>query len=127
MDVMFLYLWREKGTFQITTIFRLPDHIGNVATWTETQWELNKVKEIQMNLPMLCNATEIGPITFPEKMSFSALTHLCKSFGSNVIVIENNTSLLQALELTENINCKYEYIFWFIIHQCSVHLIFEEF
>ena len=56
---------------------------------------------------MLCNATEVGPITFSEKMSFSTLTHLCKSFGSNVIVIENHTSLLQALELTENINCKY--------------------
>ena len=90
----------------ILTIFRLPDHIGNVATWTKTQWELNKVKEIQMNLPMLCNATEIGPITFPEKMSFSALTRLCKSFGSNVIVIENHTSLIQALNLTEHLNCK---------------------
>ena len=60
---------------------------------------------------MLCNATKVGPITFPEKIVFSALTRLCKSFGSNVIVIENHTSLLQALELTENINCEYGYIF----------------
>ena len=87
-------------------MFRLPDRIGNVATWTRKQWELDKVKEIHMSLPSLCSATKVGPITFPEKMSFSALTRLCKSFGSNVIVIENQTSLIQALKLTEYINCK---------------------
>ena len=62
-----------------------------------------------MNLPLLCNPTKAGPITFPEKLGFSALTHLCKMFGSKVFVIENDTSLQQALKLTEHIDCNEEY------------------
>ena len=64
-----------------------------------------------MQLPLLCNATKAGPITFPDTLTNSALTQLCKSFGSNIFVIENHKSQLQALELTEHVDCKYGYIF----------------
>ena len=89
--------------------FRLPDLIGNIATWTETQWELNKVIKIDMELPCLCNATKSGPIAFPKKLSFPALKHLCKRFGSKVFLIENKKTLQQALEVTDHIDCDAEY------------------
>ena len=89
----------------ILTIFRLPNHVGNIATWTEDQWELKKVKKIDLKIPLLCNATKTGPITFQEKMSFSALTLLCKRLESKVFVIEDHAFLQQALELTEHMDC----------------------
>ena len=89
----------------ILTVFRLPDHVGNIANWTETLWEAKKIRKTDMKLPSLCNATKVGPITFPEKFKFSTLTHLCKSFRSKVFVIENRISLQHALDLTEDIDC----------------------
>ena len=86
-------------------VIRLSDHVGNIANWEETLWEVNKIKKTDMKLPSLCNATKVGPITFPEKIRFSTLTHLCKSFRSKVFVIENHTSLQHALDLTEDIDC----------------------
>ena len=61
-----------------------------------------------MKLPSLCNATKAEPITFPEKLSFFALTHLCKTLGSKVFVIESHASQQQALEVTEHIDCVHE-------------------
>ena len=61
-----------------------------------------------MELPTLCKPTEAAPITFKEKMTFPTLINLCQSLGSNVYVIENQTALQQALEVTkdiENIDC----------------------
>ena len=87
------------------TFFRLPGHSGNIANWTETVWEVKKIKRIDMKLPSLCNTTKVGPITFTEKFRSSTLTHVCKSFRSKVFVIENRKSLQHALELTEDIDC----------------------
>ena len=58
-----------------------------------------------MKLPSLCNTTKARPITFPKQLSFPTLTNLCKGFGSKVFVIANQTSLQQALELTEHMDC----------------------
>ena len=69
------------------------------------QWELNKVKKVDMKLPLLCNAIKAEPIAFLEKMSLLTLMHLCKRFGSKIFVIENHPSLQKALELTEDIDC----------------------
>ena len=88
-----------------TYIFSLPDHIGNIATWTEAQWKLKKVKKIEMKLPSLCNASKTGLITFPEKMSFPNLKQMCKRFGGKAFAIESQKSLQKALELTEDIDC----------------------
>ena len=88
-----------------TYIFSLPDHVGNIATWTEAQWELKKVKKINTKLPSLCDATKTGLITFPEKMSFSNLKQMCKRFGGKAFAIESQKSLQQALELTEDNDC----------------------
>ena len=92
-------------------IFSLPDHVGNIATWTEAHWKLKKVKKIDMKLPLLCNATKTGLITFPEKMSFPNLEQMCKRFGGKAFAIESHESLQQALELTEDNDCGHaEYI-----------------
>ena len=79
-----------------TYIFSLPDHIGNIATWTEAQWKLKKVKQINMKLPSLCNAPKTGLITFPEKMSFPNLKQMCKRFGGKALAIESHKSLQKA-------------------------------
>ena len=98
-------LYLRSCILLILTIFRLPDNVGNIATWNEIQWELKNVKTIDIELPSLCTASKIGPITFPEKFSFSTLTHFCKRFGSEVFVLENHASLKQALKLAEDIDC----------------------
>ena len=99
------FLGNRTCILLIFTIFRLPNYVGNIAAWTEKQWELKKVQKIDMKIPLLCNATKTGPITFPEKMSFSALTDLCKRLESKVFVIEDHALLQQALELTEHMDC----------------------
>ena len=88
-----------------TYIFSLPDHVGNIATWTEAQWELKKVKQIDTKLPSLCNAPKTGLITFLEKMSFPNLKQMCKRFGGKAFAIESQKSLQQALEITEDNDC----------------------
>ena len=62
-----------------------------------------------MKLPSLCKVTKAEPITFPEKLSFPTLTHLCKGFGGKVFVMENHTSLLKALQVTEHVDCDEKY------------------
>ena len=88
-------------------IFRLPDHVGNIATWSDTHWnwESWKINKIDTKLPLLCKPTKPGPITFLEKLSFITLTNLCKKFGSKVFVIEDHKSLQQALEVTKDMDC----------------------
>ena len=60
-------------------------------------------KKNDVELPTLCKPTIAAAITFKEKMTFPTLLTLCKSLGSNVYVIENQTSLQQALEVTKHI------------------------
>ena len=64
---------------------------------------MKKIKKIDLELPTLCKPTEAAPITFTEKMTFPTLINLCKSLGSEVYVIENQSSLQQALKVTKNI------------------------
>ena len=88
-------------------LFRLPDHVGNIKTWTKTQWELKTVKRIDMKLTSLCNAKN-ALITFPERVQFPTLTHFCKRFGGRAFSIESHASLQQALEVTKPIYCGLE-------------------
>ena len=87
--------------------------MGNIVDWTNSEWELLNMQEINVEFSEMCKASKLGPIIVPEKLPAVHFRHLCQKLGGKMFVITNEETRKTAVDLRQSqnglgsCNCKY--------------------
>ena len=78
---------------------------GNIADWTDAEWELTNMEKIYVEFSAMCKALALGPIIVPEKLPATEFRHLCNQFGGKMFVIKNEADRQTVTDFYDKEEC----------------------